>query len=111
MPHLQLHEFESLRLVDVAALKALFIDDADGVDTLAAEIAAVGKPPEQINDGPRTSPSHRIIRHLPRYGRRKADAGPSAAAAIGLPRLRKACPHFDAWLLSLESLPTASASR
>ena len=71
-------------------MKALFIDDADGVDTLAAEIAAVGKPPEQINDGPRTSPSHRIIRHLPRYGRRKADAGPSAAAAIGLPQIGRA---------------------
>jgi len=107
LPHLQLHEFEALLLVDVAVLKHQFIEQALLVDRLAAEIVATGKPPEEINDGRDTAPSKRIIRHVPQYDRQKADAGSSAARAIGLPRLREACPHFGRWLAALETLGSA----
>ena len=104
LPHLQLHEFETLLLVDVTVLKHQFIEQAQRVDRLAEEIAASGKPPEEINDGQDTAPSKRIIRHLPQYDRQKADVGAWAAREIGLPRLREACPHFGAWLSKLEKL-------
>jgi hypothetical protein len=107
VPHLQLHEFEALLMVDVAVLKRHFIEQSRQVDRLAAEIAATGQLPEQIDDGLDTAPSKRIIRHVPQYERQKADAGSSAARAIGLPRLREACPHFGAWLTQLEGLARA----
>jgi hypothetical protein len=104
VPYLQLHEFEALLLVDSAMLKRRFVEHAKQVDRLTAEISDVGKAPEQINDGRQTAPSKRIIRHIPQYGRQKADAGSLTAAAIGLPRLRAACPHFGSWLEKLEKL-------
>ncbi|MCU0798023.1 MAG: DUF4276 family protein, partial [Akkermansiaceae bacterium] len=60
--------------------------------------------PEEINDGPHTAPSKRIIRHLPLYERSKVRVGAVAAAAIGLPTLRAKCPHFDHWITRLECL-------
>lgn len=104
VPHLQLHEFEALLLVDPSVLKHQFIEQADAVARLVAAIAATAKQPEEIDDGPETAPSKRIIVYLPQYGRRKADAGPSAAQEIGLPRLREACPHFGKWVARLEAL-------
>ena len=104
VPYLQLHEFEALLLVDSATLKHRFVEHTRQVDRLIAEIKDTGKQPEQINDGLETAPSKRIIRHLPQYGRQKADAGSSAAQTIGLPRLCEACPHFGSWVKSLEKL-------
>ncbi len=104
VPHLQLHEFEAMVLVDVTVLKTQFVEHARKVNQLADAIASEGKPPELINDGQQTSPSHRIIGFLPQYERQKADVGSAAAREIGLPRLRKACPHFNQWLSRLEQL-------
>jgi hypothetical protein len=104
VPYLQLHEFEALVLVDASVLKLEFIEQHKHVDRLIAEIAGVNKPPEEIDEGRKTAPSKRIISHLPQYDRRKADAGSSAAQAIGLPRLCEACPHFGSWVKSLEKL-------
>ena len=107
IPHLQLHEFEALLLVDLSVLKLQFIKQSREIDTLIAEIHDAGKPPEQIDEGRETAPSKRIIHHLPQYGLRKAGAGSLAAGTIGLPRLRRDCPHFGAWLAKLESLGNA----
>ena len=60
--------------------------------------------PEHINDNRHTSPSHRFIRAIPEYRNRKADVGPAATLAIGLPHLRATCPQFDAWISKLEAL-------
>lgn len=104
VPYIQLHEFEALVLVDVAEIPAQFPDgEADtGLVTLHKSIA--GQRPEEIDDGKETAPSKRIIRAIPRYAHRKATAGPSIAGAIGLERLRAACPHFGDWLSRLEKL-------
>ena len=103
IPYLQLHEFESLLLVKCEVLKEIFIEQSKAVDNLAAEVSGTRKTPEEINDGKTTSPSKRIIKHLPAYQMRKGSAGPLAAAKIGLPELRRACPHFNAWVSRLES--------
>ena len=72
-----------------------------GIARLARELAGMEPEPEQANDGPEMHLSRRIVRHLPEYKGRKASAGPIAAARMGLPRLREACPHFGAWVPEL----------
>jgi len=104
VPYLQLHEFEALVLVDVSALARQFIEQAESIKGLETDIKATGLVPELIDDGPTTAPSKRIIDRVPQYDRRKADAGSSAAAEIGLKRLREECPHFAEWLSKLEKL-------
>lgn len=59
--------------------------------------------PEEIDDSPDTAPSKRIDKLVP--GHRKPVSGTLAAQAIGLPRIRRECPHFSHWLDRLESLP------
>ena len=63
-------------------------------------IAQSYETPEQINDSPQTAPSKRIKSLMPEY--QKTFHGPLIAADIGLDALRRACPHFNAWLLKLE---------
>ncbi len=104
IPYLQLHEFEALLLVNCGVFKEIFIEHQGAVDQLLAEVRATKKTPEEINDGKTTAPSKRIMKHIPGYSARKATAGSLAALKIGLPALRKACPHFNDWLYRLESL-------
>jgi len=63
--------------------------------------------PEKINDGNETAPSKRIIKEFPEYAPAKATAGPIIANSIGLPTIRKKCPHFNEWLTKLEQLNIA----
>jgi hypothetical protein len=104
IPYVQLHEFESLLLVDPTVLKKMFIEQTNAVDELAREISETGCPAEHINDGEETRPSGRISRHLPAYAASKVVAGADAAGGIGLDRLVAACPHFGAWVQRLEKL-------
>lgn len=52
--------------------------------------------------GPTTHPSARIKAAWPRFA--KTSDGPSLVAAVGLPTIRAACPHFDRWLCAIERL-------
>ena len=97
--HLQLHEFEALLLSDCAAIGSAFPDNADGAAALKADLGDLT--PEQVNEGPATAPSKRIIRFFPQYDGLKVSAGPIIAAEIGLHNLRDTCPHFDAWIAEL----------
>ena len=102
IPYIQSHEFEALVLAVSHCLADLF--DADdqrtGLVTLQADIAGI--PPEDINDSPLTSPSHRLRRLIPGY--RKVVDGPDAIELAGLQSVRSRCPRFDHWLSRLESL-------
>ena len=60
-----------------------------------------------IDDSPRTAPSKRV-EHLVR-GYEKPLFGPLAALEIGLPTIRRECPHFGNWLERLEQLPGSLA--
>ncbi len=99
-PHLQLHEFEALLLVDVDAFGKEFPERPEGVALLKGDIQGIA--PEDVNDRSNTHPAARIIRRIPEYEGRKASAGPILAAHIGLVRLRQSCPHFAAWISQLE---------
>jgi Domain of unknown function (DUF4276) len=103
IPNLMLHEFEALLLTDVEAF-AEWTDDDTSLKSLRR--ARQNTAPEDINDGAETAPSKRILRALPGY--QKTFHGPLIAAAIGLDKMRSACPHFDSWLKQLERLDTHS---
>lgn len=104
LPYIQVHEFEALVLVDVSYLPAQFPDgEADGApDKLRSLIGDT--PPELVDDGARTAPSKRIISVVGAYSSLKDVAGPAITGAIGLERLRAACPHFNEWVTRLERL-------
>ena len=101
-PFIQLHEFEALLYCDLSQLQQRIAGSKDGLDALRTEV--LGMAPEDINEGPTTAPSKRIIRHVPNYERTKVRVGALAAAAIGLDTLRSRCPHFGDWLSKLESM-------
>ncbi len=103
VPHLQLHEYETLLFADPDAFEIAFDDCQAAVAALKA-IAASVPTIEHINDGKTTAPSKRIIDVLPAYEGLKATAGPDIAVVIGLRVLRQKCPHFDAWIHRLETL-------
>lgn len=103
IPYIQLHEFEALILSDPACLSAQFQDNEDGIRRLVA-LAAQFESPEHIDEGVDSAPSKRIIREIPEYEGRKASAGPTLAANVGLPTLRQKCVHFGEWIDRLERL-------
>ncbi|MGD0410289.1 MAG: DUF4276 family protein [Verrucomicrobiota bacterium] len=102
VPFIQLHEFEALLYCDLEQLQQRITGSETGVAALKREVRDLE--PEEINEGPATAPSRRIIRHVPVYEWNKVRVGAPAAAAIGLPMLRKKCPHFGQWISNLERL-------
>lgn len=99
-PYLMLHEFEAWLFSDVQAW-AWVVDDDGGFAELGRVREGVASP-EEIDDGPETAPSKRILATIPGY--QKALHGPMAVSAIGLETIRSECPHFGEWLSRLEAL-------
>jgi len=98
VPFVVMHEFEGLLFSDCAASAAV------------SGSRAWNPPSRQFAidfPRPRISMTLRSLRHpsasriLPRY--EKPLLGSLAALEIGLGRIRRECPHFDAWLAQLES--------
>ena len=58
--------------------------------------------PKKINDHSTTAPSKRLAKLSKRF--KKATTGIAIASAIGIPKMRGACPIFNAWICQLESL-------
>ncbi len=96
--NLMVYEFEALLFVQPEK----FSDwtNSQQIVKQLLNIAQSYETPEQINDSPQTAPSKRIKSLMPEY--QKTFHGPLIAADIGLDALRRACPHFNAWLLKLE---------
>lgn len=103
IPYLQMHEFEGLLFSDPAAFAS-----AMGKPELQEEIAKIRASflnPEEIDDGPTTAPSKRVLSLAPDYD--KVYQGNLAALEIGLDKMRGECPRFDAWVSRLEALATS----
>ncbi len=101
IPHLMVHEFEALLFAQPDKF-AVWTDDTAAVQHLHAHAQAHATP-EDINDSPHTAPSKRILSVMPSY--QKTVHGPLIACDIGLDAMRAVCPHFNAWLQTLEALP------
>jgi hypothetical protein len=93
-----MHEFEALLFSDASMLA-----DKIGVDTGKIEdvLDEFGER-EEINDGPDTAPSKRLLSF--RKGYRKVAMGKTISEAIGISTMREKCPHFDNWLIRLKQL-------
>jgi len=102
MPYLQVHEYEALLFVEPVKF-AEWTEDRGAVRRLC-EVAQAHSTPEDINDGPLTAPSKRLLAVMPGY--QKTFHGPLIACEIGLDAMRRACPHFHAWLQAFEALCT-----
>ncbi len=102
IPYIQLHEFEALILVDPSALALEFPEHTDRIGKLREDIHGLAA--EEVDDGYQNAPSKRLIRFIPQYDGRKAEAGPRIAGAIGIEALRAGAPHFGGWLVQLERL-------
>jgi hypothetical protein len=99
LPHLALHETEAWVLAGCARLGE-FMGNNRPAEQLQRLVTEAGSP-EEVNDGVDTAPSKRILKAYPRY--LKTADGPRVIAASGLPAIRTACPHADAWLAKLEA--------
>lgn len=105
VPYIQRHEIEALVLPCLDHLAERLPDARAGIAKLQADIAHI--PPEDVDDGPETHPSKRLERHVVGYG--KLADGPVVIEQAGVARVRAACPGFDAWLTTLESLAGQAA--
>jgi hypothetical protein len=104
IPYLQVHEYEGLLFSDSEAFA-----QALGGRNLSRQLGKIRDAfptPEDINDDPNTAPSKQVCALYPSY--QKVIDGTVAAQAIGLPRMRQECPHFNAWMDRLESLAAAT---
>ena len=96
--YIQQYEFEALLFSQVEAFARVPSATKEGLRQLRRVAAA----PEDIDAGADSAPSKRIKAALPRYD--KVADGVRVAKAIGLDRMRDACPRFGRWLTRLESL-------
>ena len=98
VPYIEMHEFEALLFSDASILADKIGVDANKIQNVLDEFGE----PEEINDGPDTAPSKRLISLHKGY--RKVAMGKAISEAIGISTMREKCPHFDSWLTRLEKL-------
>ena len=98
IPNLLVHEFEALLFTDIQVFEQ-WTDDNSLLNPLYEVRRTLA--PEEINEQPQTSPSKRILAAWQGY--QKTVHGPLIACDIGLDKIREACPHFNQWLLKMES--------
>jgi hypothetical protein len=98
LPFLALHEFEAWLFSSADELPRALTSKSSAF----AAVCAGFDNPEDIDEGPTTAPSKRILEMFPSY--RKALHGPLTAQRIGLDRIRSRCPHFAAWLSALQNI-------
>ena len=94
-------EFEALLFADTAEIARVFPDKA--IADRLKKIRRGFPNPEEIDD--KTSPSMHILSSVGEEYQKPLH-GPTIAQAIGLPRIRAECPHFNDWVTQLEGLGT-----
>ena len=95
IPFTAVHEFETLLFSDTAILAQAIGAKQEAIDAVLHQFGE----PERINNSPNTAPSKRLLSWCPGYA--KVRHGTLIARAIGIDKMRKACPLFNAWLLSI----------
>lgn len=98
IPFVAVHEFETLLFSDAQILATELGVEPSKVDAILAECGE----PEKINNSSETAPSKRLEALNDRF--KKTSTGIAIARAIGLSKMRAACPLFDEWMSKLERL-------
>ncbi len=106
IPYIQLHEFEALLFSNVNEIDAVLATTEESrLHRLSRIIQEFENKPEDIDDGRMTAPSKRLESIYPEY--RKLMHGIQIIQRIDFNVLREACPHFNEWVVRLESLAIA----
>lgn len=98
IPYVSMHETEALYFSDPACLASNLGVSQQRIDAILNECGE----PERINDRPETAPSKRLEQLTNRF--KKTTTGIAIAEQIGIPRMRAACPLFDAWIAQISAL-------
>lgn len=99
IPYLQLHEFEGLLFSEPNVIaSSLGRKELNHLLSIRSAFAN----PEEINNGPLTAPSKRLLAAYPGYN--KVVYGSIIANEIGMALLLQECPHFNSWIQQLESI-------
>lgn len=99
-PCIQLHEFEGLLFSEISVFKNNFTPQELQMHLLEEAVASATTP-EEINNGPSTAPSVRLMKAIAGYD--KVVYGACLASEIGLPIIRSKCRLFNAWIQLLEA--------
>lgn len=92
IPYIQKHEFESLLFSSDAGFASYFNNVLSQIHAIMEEYPV----PEDINDGPETAPSKRLINIIPGYN--KILFGNMIALEVGIETILRECPRFNAWV-------------
>ncbi|WP_264565866.1 DUF4276 family protein [Flavobacterium sp. N3904] len=95
LPYIQLHEFEAMLFSD----KCGFVNCVDERNANLEELCSIienNKFPEDINDGPTTAPSKRILANYVEYD--KVLEGNFILLEIGLETVLEKCPKLNEWI-------------
>lgn len=98
IPYVSMHETEALYFSDPACLAEKLNVNQRHVDAIITDCGE----PEKINDHSTTAPSKRLAKLSDRF--KKTSTGIAIATAIGVPKMREACPLFNLWVTKLEQL-------
>ena len=101
IPHLQLHEFESLLFSDLCGFERNFTDNEMKLEQLR-DVVRQFPNPEDINNNPLTAPSKRLEKAI--IGYKKVLYGNCVALDIGLAKMIASCPHFRGWINRLTQI-------
>lgn len=101
IPHLQLHEFETLLFSDITVFEKVFMHQELKIEELRETVNEYPNP-EDINNSPLTAPSKRIEHAI--LGYEKVLYGNYLAMEIGLNKILASCPHFRSWIEKLAKI-------
>ncbi len=106
IPYIELHEFETLVLCNLEAIKGEYPLASKSIDKLNNEWRKqYYNQAELVNTHWETAPSRRIIEALGnKYRYNKPKMGVIATSQKGIDSLRNECPHFNQWIAQLISI-------
>ena len=104
IPFLALHEFEAWLFCSPGMIAEHF--GQPELANRAREAVEQAGEPELINQGKETHPKARLQKLVTGY--KETSDGPILLEKIGIPTIRRTCPHFDGWLTQLEALGQGS---
>ena len=108
IPHIQLHEFESLVFAGLDELKYLKQESnktENAIAILKDQLRKCGNNPEMVNTSYYTAPSRRLENAFAEFAKySKIVDGNDTVELVTIPVLKERCHHFGEWIDRLEQL-------